>query len=420
MVELAWHYWGFCGHSLAAAVIGLPWAPSKQFLINRQDFPNVIPKRHSPLASGRFQRFSEFYLSARLLRSAWKTVLSSKAHLQLNFPESRRRNHQSQSHCRRHEPRPSFSSTGWPRSFTPFRRAGKNSVRPGVRFQWKDAIPGAALPPRDNSVVDGYALGPAVTTNSFLVRARTAAGQPAHPAELEPGKAVRIFTGTAAVVMQEDVLCQGRAITVCDPLQRGQNIRRGGEDVRAGNLLVAAGTRLDPRHVAILAAAGLSKIPLTRPVRVALFSTGRELCEPGTALGPASIHDSNRWMLGSLLRGSTVEVRDIGILPDQRHAISQAIDEAAKEADLVLSTGGVSVGEEDHFLAALARTGADPTQRRMAVKPGKPFVFGKIGRAIALGLSGKPCGGSGLVPANRATLSGGSFWLPNSSSQGKQ
>jgi len=252
------------------------------------------------------------------------------------------------------------------------------------------------LPPFDNSAMDGYAVGSSGARDSFQVQARTAAGEAAFEGALGPDQAVRIFTGapvpqgTAGVVMQEDVTLEGDRIVISAPVREKQHIRHAGEDVAVGDLLIKAGTRIDPRHVAILAASGLTGVPTVKPVRIAMFSSGRELREPGSALGPASIHDSNRWMLKSVLRGRAVEVVDLGILPDDRVVIARALAEAAKDADLVLGTGGVSVGEEDHIWPALEQIGAAPMRRKMALKPGKPVVFGKIDDVIILCLPGNP------------------------------
>lgn len=253
-----------------------------------------------------------------------------------------------------------------------------------------------SLPLRDHSAVDGYALGLTDNSARYLVRARTAAGEAAHSTPLTPAEAVQVFTGapippgTVAVAMQEDVVRTGDQITLAAPPQAGENIRRGGEDLRKGDVLIPAGTQLDPRHVAILAASGLTEVAVARPVRIALFSSGKELCDPGAHLGSAAIYDSNRWMLKALLCNQFCTVDDLGILPDDRDVISATLVEAAEKADLILSTGGVSVGEEDHIFAALKQAGAAPRQCRMAVKPGKPVVFGQIGGSVVLGLPGNP------------------------------
>lgn len=252
------------------------------------------------------------------------------------------------------------------------------------------------LPPRDNSAVDGYALGPVGESSGYQIKARTAAGEVAPDDALGAGQAVRIFTGapippgTFAVAMQEDCESDGNLVTPGLPVHKAQHIRRGGEDIRTGEKLMPAGTNLDPRHIALLAAMGLAEITVTAPIRVAIFSSGKELVEPGTKLGAASIHDSNRWMLRALLADPGIEILDYGILPDNRDAIFAALKQAGDEADIVLSSGGVSVGEEDHIFAAMSEVGHQPFQRRMAVKPGKPVVFGRIGRAVFVGLPGNP------------------------------
>lgn len=260
----------------------------------------------------------------------------------------------------------------------------------------QDVVTALSLPPRDNSAVDGYAFGPAGTGPAYQIKARTAAGEAASGDALGSGQAVRIFTGapipagTIGVAMQEDCKRQGGQVTPGAPVHKAQHIRRGGEDVQAGEKLMTAGALLDPRHIALLAAMGLSEITVAAPIRVAIFSSGKELVEPGAPLGKAAIHDSNRWMLRSLLAGPGIEILDYGILPDNRDAIIAVLKRAGDEADLVLSSGGVSVGEEDHIFAALSLAGHQPQQRRMAVKPGKPVVFGRLGQAVFVGLPGNP------------------------------
>ncbi len=253
-----------------------------------------------------------------------------------------------------------------------------------------------SMPPRDNSAVDGYALGPAGPSERYDIQARIAAGESAKDQPLCTGQAARIFTGapipkgTFGVAMQEDAMRVGDQVKFHTTTAKGQNIRRAGEDFAAGDLLIRAGSVLDPRHIAILAATGQSKIPALTPLRLAIFSSGKELCDPDTPLGAAAIHDSNRWMLRALLSGPTIQVLDYGILPDNCDAIAAALKKAAQEADLILSTGGVSVGEEDHVFAALGQAGGAPEQIRMAVKPGKPVVFGQLGQALFVGLPGNP------------------------------
>lgn len=260
----------------------------------------------------------------------------------------------------------------------------------------KDFIAEFPLPQRDNSAVDGYALGLPDETGTYRIRARTAAGEAAQTIPLATGQADRIFTGapvpegTATVAMQEDVAREQNRISLTVPAGTAQNIRRKGEDIKIGDVLIPAGTHLDPRHVALLAAMGQAMVQVVSPVRVALLSSGKELCDPGEPLGAASIHDSNRWMLKSLLRSSRVKVDDLGILPDDQSTIARIVADAASRNDLILSTGGVSVGEEDHIFAAMEEIGANPVQRHMAIKPGKPVVFGRAGQAISLGLPGNP------------------------------
>ena len=260
----------------------------------------------------------------------------------------------------------------------------------------QDVVARLALPPRDNSAVDGYALGEPNGTNSFKVRSRTAAGEAASSAPLGLGQADRIFTGapippaTFGVGMQEDVIVQDGVIALSVVPSKGAHIREGGEDIQPCDPLISAGTRLDARHIALLAAMGHAEVRVTSPLQVAIFSSGKELRDPGQDLGPAAIHDSNRWMLNALLSGMNVEIRDLGILSDNREKIGRALADAGVGADLILGTGGVSVGEEDHIFAALSDVGTASKQYRMAVKPGKPVVFGPVGRALTICLPGNP------------------------------
>lgn len=252
------------------------------------------------------------------------------------------------------------------------------------------------LPVQDHSAVDGYALGPASGTGRFRICARTAAGEAPLGRAVGENEAVQVFTGapippgTVAVAMQEHCERDMDALVVPQVPGAGQNIRRRGEDVAQGELLLSATSRLDPRHIAVLAALGIAGADVMPRPKVAVFSSGKELCDPGNPLGAAAIYDSNRWMIKALLEKSDVEIIDLGIQPDDPKEIAETLRGAALKVDLILSTGGVSVGEEDHMAAAIKRAGGDPMQRKIAVKPGKPVVFGRIGGAIVLALPGNP------------------------------
>jgi molybdopterin molybdotransferase len=255
------------------------------------------------------------------------------------------------------------------------------------------------LPVFDNSAVDGYAiahadLNPDAATLLPLV-GRVTAGQTADRKAAQ-GTAIRIFTGapmpagTDTVFMQEDVrlLEDGRVELPCG-LARGANCRARGEDIARGDEALAAGRRLEPRDIALLAALGLAHLEVRRRPRVAVFSTGDEICEPGTPLAPAAIYDSNRYALTALLRRCGCEVTDLGILRDNRYAIQASLSTASQAHDLVVTSGGVSTGEEDHVRAAIAGRGSIVFWR-LAIKPGRPVAMGVMNGTPLVGLPGNP------------------------------
>ncbi|WP_159349446.1 molybdopterin molybdotransferase MoeA [Roseomonas harenae] len=257
------------------------------------------------------------------------------------------------------------------------------------------------LPPFRNSAVDGYALrhatlSPAGETRLALA-GRVAAGEAA--GVLPAGAAVRVLTGAPvpegadAIAMQEDVRLADGAVLLppglARGLERGANIREAGEDVARGEVALPAGRRLDAAAIGLAAALGAARLGVTRRPVVGVFSTGDELVEPGGALGPASRHDSNRHTLLALLDGLPVEARDLGILPDRAAATADALRVAAAAHDLLLTSGGVSEGEEDHVRVAIEAQGRLHFWK-LAVKPGKPAALGVIGGVPVLGLPGNP------------------------------
>ena len=254
-----------------------------------------------------------------------------------------------------------------------------------------------ALPPFDQSAMDGYAFATASVQRigaELPVALRVAAGRPA-PA-LPNGAAARVFTGSPVpagadtVVMQEHVVRKGDCI-VLDGLPRsGSNIRCHGEDIAAGERMLRAGQRLGPHHIALLAAQGLEAVSVRHAPRILILSTGDELRQPGEALVEASIYNSNRPMLLAMARQPGFTVFDGGCIPDSREAIADRLADFAGAVDLVVSTGGASVGEADHSAAALARSKAVFEVMRMAVRPGKPAIVGRLNRAAYLGLPGNP------------------------------
>lgn len=250
-----------------------------------------------------------------------------------------------------------------------------------------------AVPPADNSAMDGYALRLAEACAPLPVCGRIAAG--VAPAPLAPGCAARIFTGgeiprgADTVVMQENtqILPDGRVCVTLLP-NLGANIRPQGQDVRPGQCLVAAGVRLGPVALALLASQGMTQVDVLRPCRVALVATGSELVAPGQTLAVGQIYNSNSQLLGSALRLLGVEVQSVWVADDPLQT-QQTLAALASQVDVILTTGGVSAGEEDHVKASLAALGQVGFWK-IAIKPGKPFMFGQIGTTPVLGLPGNP------------------------------
>ena len=260
------------------------------------------------------------------------------------------------------------------------------------------------LPPFDNSAVDGFAVCAedidGARERRLAIVDRVAAGQVATRA-VKSGEAVRIFTGAPmppgadTVFMQEDCRIDGTHVVVPPGLSRGANRRLAGEDIRAGAVALPAGRRLSAQDVALGAALGLTTIEVRRRVRVALFSTGNEIAEPGSPLSDAALYDSNRYLLAAAVARFGAEVTDLGILRDEPKALARAIAAAAVDHDLVLTSGGVSTGEADYVRSAVESIGRIVFWR-VAIKPGRPVAMGVIpggetGEAAAfVGLPGNP------------------------------
>ena len=259
------------------------------------------------------------------------------------------------------------------------------------------------LPPFDNSAVDGYAVRHADLApdgdSKLTIAGRLTAGARADIA-LKPGEAVRIFTGAAmpkgadTVFMQEDVQVEGEAVVVPRGLKLGANRRLAGEDVPVGRAVLAAGTVLEAQHVALAAALGLTELKVRRRLKVAIFSTGDEVVEPGAPLTRAAIYDSNRFLIAELLERLGAIVTDLGILADEPVPLARALEKAAVHHDLVLTSGGVSTGESDHVRSAVERIGS-LVFWRVAIKPGRPVAMGVIpgaaGHSAAfVGMPGNP------------------------------
>ncbi len=265
----------------------------------------------------------------------------------------------------------------------------------------QDLVSELQVPPHDNSAMDGYALRVADVPQAGVVlpvTQRIAAGSSGAP--LQPGTAARIFTGAPvpagadAVVMQEACTAEGEGqVRVQVPPTLGKNIRRAGEDIAQGAVVLAAGTRLTPPALGLAASVGAAQLAVVRRPRVALFSTGDELIMPGTVaplqLPPGAIYNSNRFFLRALLTRLGCEVTDLGNVPDQREATVQVLRQASTGHDVILTSGGVSVGEEDHIKPAVQQLGSLDLWR-IAIKPGKPFACGRVGQAHFLGLPGNP------------------------------
>ncbi|TVP59708.1 MAG: molybdopterin molybdenumtransferase MoeA, partial [Halomonadaceae bacterium] len=227
------------------------------------------------------------------------------------------------------------------------------------------------------------------------VSQRIPAGHP--PTPLEAGTAARIFTGASlppgadTVLMQENcqALEEEHKVRLLKTPEPGQNIRPAGQDIRAGEQLLAPGTRLLPQHLGLLASVGLAQVPVWRRLKVAILSTGDELVPPGQPLQPGQIYNSNRFTLHGLLQALDCQVLDLGDVADTLDATKAALKTAAAEADLVISSGGVSVGDEDHVRSAVEALG-ELHLWRLAIKPGKPFAHGTLGNTPFMGLPGNP------------------------------
>jgi molybdopterin molybdotransferase len=252
------------------------------------------------------------------------------------------------------------------------------------------------LPAWDNSAMDGYALRAAdlPAAGGYLTLAgRIAAGQASNN-PLQPGQAVRIFTGAPlppgadTVVPQESCRVAGERVWL-PPVNDGDHVRKEGEEVRRGDLLLRAGKRLRAQELGLLAGAGIARMEVYRPLQVGLLSSGDELREPGEALAPGQIYNSNRHSLAALLRGWGMEVHDYGAMPDKLLASRQALSLAAAECDVLLTSGGVSVGEEDHLKQAIEALGSVDLWR-LAIQPGKPLAFGEVAGKPWIGLPGNP------------------------------
>lgn len=265
-----------------------------------------------------------------------------------------------------------------------------------------DVISPMAVPPFDNSAMDGYAVRLGDLTGdgpwTLPVAGRIAAGANLQGSKPGEPQALRIFTGAPvpsgfdAVVMQERCKRDGDQVIISGKRPRmGENIRLAGEDVERGALLASSGEALSPQKLALLAGAGVSSVSLFRKVRIGLISTGSELREHGETLAPGQIYNSNRVVLRAMLSRLTwAQVEDFGIVPDDRSLLERTLNAASSTCDLVVTTGGVSGGDEDHVAAIMRDEGTPLEVVKVAMRPGKPVKVGRLGQAVFFGLPGNP------------------------------
>lgn len=261
----------------------------------------------------------------------------------------------------------------------------------------EDIASGIDVPPHDNSAVDGYAVYSSDcqqnTPTTLPISQRIPAGSV--PAPLAPGTAARIFTGATipagatAVIMQEDCSEQDDQVTLSGAVQPQQNIRPQGQDIQTHQIILNKGHSLRAQDMGLLASIGVGSVKVHRPLKIAILSTGDELVEPGQAAQEGQIYNSNRYTLRGLLSGFGFEIIDFGIVKDTLDATLSALTQAADEADIIITSGGVSVGEEDHVKAAINQLG-ELNLWKLAIKPGKPFAFGRVANTPIIGLPGNP------------------------------
>jgi len=260
----------------------------------------------------------------------------------------------------------------------------------------QDCVSPIDVPGHCNSAMDGYAVRTADLSDGLpelRITQRIAAGEVGQP--LAAGEAARIFTGAAvpegadAVVMQENCKVKDSALQLLQRVEPGENLRQAGDDIRAGAMTLSAGHRLRAQDIGLLASTGMQSVSVVRKLRVCLLTTGDELVQPGTELAAGQIYNSNYYTLVSLLEGLQIEVLDGGIVQDDFEGTRRALLDAAAKSDCVITTGGVSVGEEDHVKAVIEKEGSLQLWK-LAIKPGKPLACGKIAETQFFGLPGNP------------------------------
>jgi len=253
------------------------------------------------------------------------------------------------------------------------------------------------VPPLDNSAMDGYVTrfsdlnSNAETT--LAISQRIAAGYVGD--KLEKGTAARIFTGAPVpegadtVIMQEQCQQQDDKVVISGKVGKGDHIRRAGEDIIQGSEVMSIGQKLRPQDMGLIASVGIDEIKVFKKITVAIFSTGDELLMPGEPVQPGKIYNSNRYTLTGMLQKVGCEIIDLGCIPDDLDATVEAMQQAAEQADLIMTTGGVSVGEEDYIKLAIDKLGS-VEMWRVAMKPGKPVAFGEVSKTPFIGLPGNP------------------------------
>lgn len=262
----------------------------------------------------------------------------------------------------------------------------------------QDVVAPCDVPAHDNSAMDGYALrhqdlDPAADTGLTVVG--TALAGQAFTGIVGPGQAVRIMTGAPmprgadCVVVQEACRAEGNHVSIPPGQHAGQNVRRAGEDLAQGSAALAAGKRVGPAELGLLASLGIAEIVVHRRLRVAFFSTGDEIASIGRALAPGQVYDSNRYTLWGALTRLDCELLDMGVVPDQPENLERALLQASVSADVILTSGGVSVGEADYIKTLMTRLG-QVAFWKIDIKPGRPMAFGRVGNAWLFGLPGNP------------------------------
>ena len=271
------------------------------------------------------------------------------------------------------------------------------------RFLAEDVIAAENVPADNNSAVDGYSIFfddlNRTGSTALPVIGKAAAGRPLNCIQ-KRGEAVRIFTGAVmpngansedpdTVLMQEDIQLENEKVIIPPGIKRGSNRRLLGEDIVAGTRVLEAGTRLRPQDIGLAAATGKALLGVRKPLRVAVFSTGDEVTDPGEKLARGKIYDSNRFTLMNLLTTLGCEVEDIGIIPDKPALIEKAVASSILQKDLIITSGGVSTGEEDHVKNFIEKTG-ELLFWRLAIKPGRPVALGRLKGTFFIGLPGNP------------------------------